>query len=56
MKYKYIINRYERIRQQNNNRNSQAVQGLTFCTSTAGGTGLICGQGAKIPQAAQHSQ
>ena len=31
---------------------SQVVQWLRFCPSNAGGTGLIPGQGTKIPQAA----
>ena len=32
-------------------RTSLAVQGLTLCTSRAGGVGLIPGQGTKIPHA-----
>ena len=35
---------------------SLAVQRLRLCTSNSGGTGLIRGQGTKIPYAAQHSQ
>ena len=35
---------------------SLAVQWLRLCTSNSGGTGLIRGQGTKIPYAAQHSQ
>ena len=36
--------------------NSLAVQWLGFCASTEGDTGLIPGQGTKIPQATRHSQ
>ena len=35
---------------------SLAVQWLRLCASTTGGTGLIPGQGTKIPRAAQCSQ
>ena len=35
---------------------SLAVQWLRLCASTAGGMGLIPGQGTKILHAAQHSQ
>ena len=35
---------------------SLAVQWLRRCTSNAGGTGSIPGQGPKIPHAARHSQ
>ena len=35
---------------------SLAVQRLRLCVSTAGGVGLIPGQGTKIPHAAQCSQ
>ena len=36
--------------------NSLVVQWLGLCASTAGGTGLIPGQGTKILQAAQRGQ
>ena len=36
--------------------NSLVVQWLGLCTSIAGGTGLIPGQGIKISQATRHSQ
>ena len=35
---------------------SLAVQWLRFCAPTAGGAGLITGEGTKIPHAAWHSQ
>ena len=38
------------------NGTSLVVQRLRLCTSTAGGTGSIPGQGSRIPQAMQHSQ
>ena len=37
-------------------RNSLEVQGLGFSTVTAGGPGLLPGQGTKILQAVQHGQ
>ena len=38
-------------KKKNNPGNSQVVQWLGLCTSTAGGTGSIPGRGAKIPHA-----
>ena len=35
---------------------SLVVHLLRFCTSTAGGMGLIPGQGTKIPHATQHGK
>ena len=36
--------------------NPLAVQWLGLCASTAGGRGLIPGQGTKIPHAVRHSR
>ena len=39
-----------------NSRTFVVVQQLSFCTFNAGGSGLILGQGTKIPHVMQHGQ
>ena len=48
--FMYVISFYKTVNMLLSG-NSLAVQGLGFCASTVGGTGLISGWGTRIPQA-----